>query len=133
MKYRKGYKYQLAENEVFQTPIRPARDIMTTRIWLTTEGTLTVLEGYAWDGTSGPVVDRKTNQRGSCAHDALYQLMRMKRLPHYWWMAADQVFDKCLEEDGAWPLTRKIDMIGLRLAGGRAALPENRKTVHEAP
>lgn len=133
MKYRGGYKYQLAEHDTFQTEIRPVRDIVTARIWLTSEGVLTVREGYAWDGTSGPVLDRKTNQRGSLAHDALYQLMRMERLPHFLWRDADREFAKILKQDGAWRLTRQIDMAGLKLAHGRAALPKNRKKVYEAP
>ncbi len=133
MKYRGGYKYQLAQDELFRVSIRPAFDIVTARIWLTTEGILTVREGYAWDGASGPVIDRKTNQRASCAHDALYQLMRMRKLPHDQWRNADREFAKILTEDGAWKITRQIDMAGLKLAHGRAALPKNRKKVYEAP
>jgi hypothetical protein len=133
LKYRDGYKYQLADHETFQTEICPVRDIVTPRIWLTVDGTLTVRDGYAWDGTSGPVIDRKTNQRASLAHDALYQLMRMKRLPHNRWRDADREFAKILKQDGAWKITRQIDMAGLKLAHGRAALPKNRKRIHEAP
>lgn len=133
MKYRGGYKYQLAEDETFQTNIKPQHSIFTARIDLYTTGLLVIREGYSWDGTSGPVIDRKTNQRGSLAHDALYQLMRMELLPHYNWPLADQEFAKCIKEDGAWDLTAKIDLIGLKLAKGRAALPKNRKKVYEAP
>jgi hypothetical protein len=133
LKYRGGYKYQLAEHKTFQTEICPVRDIVTARIWLTVDGTLTVREGYAWDGCSGPVVDRKANRNASLAHDALYQLMRMKRLPHNRWRDADREFAKILKQDGAWKITRQIYMAGLKIAHGRAALPKNRKRIHEAP
>ena len=133
MKFRKGYKYQLAEDELFRVSFHPDRDIVTPRIWLTTEGILTVKDGYAWDGASGPVFDRKTNRRASLAHDSLYQLMRMRRLPCERWRDADREYCKLLAEDGTWKITRKIHMAGLKLARGRSALPKNRKKIYEEP
>jgi hypothetical protein len=133
VKYRKGYKYQLAEDEYFITPFRPPEYIITSRITLDPSGTLCVREGYSYDGPSGPVIDRSTNMRGACAHDALYQLMRMELLPHAFWRKADRVYADCLREDGTWDITAKIALAGLKLAGGRAALPKNRKKVYEAP
>ena len=133
MKYRGGYKYQLAETEIFQTDIYPEVDIVTEYIWLTTEGVLTVKKGYAWDGPSGPVIDRKTNLRASLAHDSLYQLMRMGRVPSSRWRDADREFAKILKEDGAWGITIRIDMAGLKLANGSAADPKNKKKIFTAP
>ena len=133
MKYRKGYKYQLAEDEVFQTSFSPIAPIITKRIHLLCNGELRVLEGYAWDGTSGPVFDRETNQRASAGHDALYELMRKGKLPHVLWRKADVHFAIWQKEDGAWPMTITVDWIGLSIAGGKAALPCNRKKVHSAP
>lgn len=131
MKYRKGYKYQLAEDEVFQTSLRGYFGVQTKRIQLSAVGVLTVREGYAWDGTSGPVIDRKSNMRGSCGHDALYQLMRMGLLDCRLYETADKDFGRWIKKDGAWPLVVKLDLAGLRLAKGRAALPKNRKKVYE--
>ena len=131
MKYRKGYKYQLAEDEELQTLFRPDEIIYTTRIILYPNGKLLIRDGYAWDGTSGPVIDRKTNMRGSCGHDALYQLMRMGLLDYHLWRMADRDFARWIWEDGAWAITAKIDLIGLKLARGKAALPKNRKKVYE--
>lgn len=133
MKYRSRYKYQLAEDESFQTSIKPVNTIDTTRIRLGVDGVLTVREGYAWDGTSGPCIDRKTNQRGSAGHDALYQLMRMELLDCELWRDADKDFINWIRDDGAWAVTAKVDLFGLKLANGRAARPVNRKKVHEAP
>ena len=48
MKYRRGYKYQLAEDEVFDhVSIWPKQDISTDFIDLSADGTLTVKRGYA--------------------------------------------------------------------------------------
>ena len=133
VKYRKGYKYQLAADVVFQTTIHLKKDIITPRICLYKSGRLVVKDAYAYDGPSGPVLDRKTNMRGACGHDALYQLMRMELLPHSYWKAADRNYGMWLREDGSWPTTVKISLMGLHLAGGKAALPKNRKKVYSVP
>ncbi len=132
-RYRKGYKYQLADDLYFQTDFRPEDSVITERIVLDTNGLLLVRDGYASDGVSGPVVDRKTNLRGGFIHDALYQLMRMGMLPHLDWREADKEFAKALKEDGAWGWVIRIDMTGLKLAGGSAAHPSKRKRIYSAP
>ena len=131
MEYRKGYKYQLATDECFETSFRSDIDIHTPRIILLGTGQLIVREGYAWDGASGPVIDRKTNMVASCGHDALYQLMRMGMLDSKMYSIADLDFGCWLEEAGAWSLVIKMDLLGLRIARGYAALPKNRKKVFE--
>ena len=133
MKYKSGYKYQLAGDEEFQTDFRPGEPISTKFITLNTDGLLRLINGYAWDGTSGPVIDRKTNMRGSAGHDGLYQLMRMRLLDHHKWRDADKEFSRILKQDRAWKLTVKIDMLGLKIAGGKAAHPDNRREIKEAP
>tara|TARA_R110002096_G_scaffold152085_2_gene315025 strand:+ start:7615 stop:8022 length:408 start_codon:yes stop_codon:yes gene_type:complete len=132
-RYRKGYKYQLAENLVFQTDFRPLHAIITQRVELNCYGVLTVREGYASDGVSGPVKDRKTNLRGGFIHDALYQLMRMGELSHFGWRDADKEFAKALKQDGAWSWVVWLDLAGLKIAGGKAAHPNKRKRVYSAP
>lgn len=133
MKYRKGYKYQLAEDELFSTTFRRESTIITSRIELHSSGMLLVREGYAWDGPSGPVPDKSSNMRPSCGHDALYQIIRMGLLQHWNWIEADYNYAKWLSEDGTWPITVKIHLLGLKLMGGSAALPKNRKKVYKAP
>ena len=71
MKYTKGYLYQLAEDEYFQTRIRPDVHIVTDFIELNLQGLLRGKRGYAWDGPSGPTKDRKTNMRASLGHDMI--------------------------------------------------------------
>ncbi len=134
MKYRRGYKYQLAEDEVFDhVSIWPKQDISTDFIDLSADGTLTVKRGYAWDGASGPTFDSRSSMRGSCLHDALYQMMRLSLLPQSCREAADDAFSSCLRQDGMGKLRRWYWLRGLRNFAESAADPENRKPVLEAP
>ena len=132
MKYRKGFKYQLAEPVTFQTSFA-GREVFTKWIKLHPDGKLCLSVGYAWDGTSGPVIDRKTNMQASGLHDALYQLMRLGLIPYTLWRQADEEFRKILLEDGAWRIAVAIDMVGLMIADGRAARPSERKKIYEVP
>lgn len=128
MLFRDGYKYQLAAPELFQTSFRPKRKIKAPRLMLDTDGILIVSEGYAWDGASG-IVDRKTNLRASCGHDALYQLMRLGKLPYKEWAKADHDFCRWLALAGAWPVTVNLDRWGLRKMRGKYAHPSQRKRI----
>ncbi len=135
IKYRKGYKYQLAGDIVYQSNLRIHQDASSEsgRIKLHTDGILLIKEGYAFDGPSGPIIDRESNMAASAIHDALYQLMREQALPHKYWREADYEYAKVLTMCGSWRITINYSLWGLKKANGRAALPKNRKEVCEAP
>jgi hypothetical protein len=133
MKYRKGYKYQLAEDEYFQTKIYPVSDIKTQFIELYTDGLLIVRSGYAWDGASGPTIDTKSAMRGPLAHDALYQLMRWKLLDKSVRPLADDLMYTCLLEDRMMKWRAYFWHREVGKFAGFAADPKNRKRVYEAP
>ena len=133
MKYRKGYKYQLAETEIFHTPFRPIQKIVTEFITLDIDGTLTVLAGYAWDGPSGPTIDTPSSMRGALAHDALYQLMRQQLLSQDYRKKADEYMYTCLIEDGMWKWRAKLWRRELNKFAGFAADPKNKKKIYIAP
>lgn len=134
MKYRKGYKYQLAADEGFpSTGIVPSRYIETEFITLTTSGDLMIRSGYAWDGASGPTLDTKDSLRASLAHDALYQLLRWGHLDQRWREPVDDYFGRLLEEDGMWWWRRKLWVRELKKFGAPAASVDNKKRVYEAP
>ena len=128
-----GGSYQLTRTFQVQTSFRPKANIITARITMMISGLMTLYDGYCWDGTSGPVIDRKTNMRGGCVHDGCYELMRRGHLPYQDWRAADAEFAKLLKADGAWDITIKIDMLGLKLANGKYAHPSQRKRRFTAP
>lgn len=132
--YRSGYKYQLATAYPLKINIRPRKDIVTEFIKLKKSGHLTVARGYAWDGPSGPVVDTRQNMRASLIHDALYQLMRHKKLSVKTHKdKADKLFKKMCIEDGVPKVTAHIYYLGLKLGGKPATDPRNKKKVKRAP
>lgn len=153
MKYKEGFKYQLYKNEIFQTNIRPKKTIKTEYITLTSKGLLIIEKGYAWDGASGPAIDTKSIMCGSLAHDALFQLLRMKLLPQAWRRDADRELIKIMEEDAriddldspwwvkAFNLPRKAARKtrrfyvsqALKYFGASSADPKNAKKVLTAP
>ncbi len=139
MKYKKGYKYQLYETEVFKdVGIYPEEDIVpgghpnNPFIDLTTGGKLTVLKGYAWDGCSGPTIDRKSNMRGGLGHDALAQLFRLGLIDAEWFDALNAFFKKTLLEDGMWSLWTNVYKAGVSIDDFYTD-PANAKKIYEAP
>lgn len=99
IKYRAGYKYQLAADYSVETNIL-GYNIDTEYLKLVPNGILTLKEGYAWDGASGPTYDSKDSMRGSLVHDALYQLMRLGLLPESCREQSDKLLHDICVEDG---------------------------------
>jgi len=117
-----------------KTTIKPSEDVDTKFIKLDLNGNLTIVDGYAWDGPSGPVVDTKENMRASLVHDALYQLMRNRYITAKKYKdKADKLFKKICIEDGVPSKTAQIYYLGLKLGGKPSTEPKNKKEVHTAP
>lgn len=132
--YNGGYKYQLKELYTVAIDIRPASPINTTYIALDLDGTLTIREGYAWDGPSGPTVDTLNFMRGSLVHDALYQLMREGLLdPDVHREAADRLLQQICKEDGMSSLRAWWVYQGVRLFADFAADPASKRPLTRAP
>lgn len=130
MKYKKGFKYQLEETEYYNTGIL-GYDIQTKYLSLVPSGSLKIMDGYAWDGPSGPTVDTKTFMRGSLIHDALYELIRKGLIDHK--EVADQLLYNICLEDGMWSLRAKWVYVGVHDFGKSATLSKNVKKILEAP
>lgn len=122
IKYHAGYKYQLHETYVVQTHIKPLeKEVIHGFVKLDINGLLTINEGYAWDGPSGPTFDTKNFMRGSLVHDALYQLMREKHLDCGWRPTADEELVRICKEDGMSALRRWWVLKGVRFGGESSA------------
>lgn len=133
MRYKAGYKYQLAENYRVQVGIT-GHTISQGPIKLTTQGHLTIKKGYAWDGPSGPAIDSKNFMRGSLVHDVLYQLMRHGRLDAERHRdSADRLLQQMCVEDGMWKVRAWWVYRAVKTFAARAADKENIKPILEAP
>ena len=116
--YTDGYKYQLNRNYYLQTDIIPKEFIRTEFIDLSMDGFLSIREGFAWDGPSGPTIDTLNFMRGSLVHDSLYYLMREGYLEHsVYRKQADAILRKICLEDGmssirAWFVFKAVEWFG---------------------
>ena len=84
---------------------------------LTTDGVLTLFEGYCWDGPSGPTWDSPNSMVGSLAHDALYQSIRRGAIPKSERANIDEFFYRLLIKSGmgrvrSWYFYRAVRMFG---------------------
>lgn len=133
IKYRAGFKYQLAKNYSLDTLISPNQEIETKYIDLSISGLLTIKAGYSWDGPSGPSVDTKNFMAGSLVHDALYQLLRMELLHEGYRLAADMLLKEICIGVGMSPFRAGYINKILQWFGSSAAHPDNVKKVYTAP
>lgn len=102
IKYIDGFKYQLAEEYSLLTPIKGVI-IEDPYFTLEEDGTLTIRQGYAWDGASGPTFDSKSSMRPSMVHDVFCQAMRDGRLDYNRWQdTVNELFRQMCLEDGMW-------------------------------
>lgn len=133
IRYIEGYKYQLKDNYIVATSVFPDRFCHLDFVRLDTSGTLYIVSGYAWDGSSGPTIDSKDSMRASLVHDALSQLARAGYLDaKKYKKAIDAEYIKILEEDGMWGFRRGVHAIGLRIAG-TSYLEKQPEIIVEAP
>ena len=131
--YASGYKYQLRETYSCRIELQPESPIKTDWIELDSDGKLTIRNGYAWDGPSGPAFDTPSFMRASLVHDALYQLMRERHLNEEHREAADRIMRRICREDGMWPARAWWCYLGVRFGAGTAADPSNGSRIECAP
>src|SRR3990167_8808836 len=135
MKYRKGYKYQVAEDFLIQTPFYPKEAIVTRFIVLNINGLMLIREAYAWDGASGPTLDTDDTMTPSLVHDAFYQLLREQLLSQDWRPKIDEYLGSLMKDRAAtWEPLKSIQYARAALwsretkkFAGEAASPKNAK------
>ena len=132
IKYKKGFKYQLAEDYQVETVLL-GYNVTSRYIYLNEQGLLTIYSGYAWDGPSGPTIDTKNFMRGALVHDALYQLIREEKLPKQERMLADIILKTICKEDGMCSIRAFIVYQAVKRAAGFAAKPSAKKKIITAP
>ena len=136
--YRKGYKYQLAEDKEkapggwyrFQLSHEGIANHISTA-WIRLDGrVLSIRVGFAWDGGSGPARDTKKAMPGFALHDALYQLTR---LGYYKKSDADLELRARLRADGVGRFRAWYIYQAVRFGGRKAASLAGIRPVLYAP
>lgn len=122
----KRYKYQLMEPYNIRIGIE-GYSVDFPYVKLDTEGHLEISKGYAWDGPSGPTFDTLNFMRGSLVHDALYQLIRIKKIPPRYKEYADLLLKKICLEDGMSDFRANYVYLAVKLFGGSSAKPGSEK------
>jgi len=129
IKYRKGYKYQLAET-YYRNVYITGFEIDTEFIKLTLDGQLVILSGYSWDGPSGPAIDTDNFMEGSLVHDALYQLLRMSLISKQHRKTADLLLKSICRSKGMSKIRTWLVVKGVRWFASGAADPKNKKLIY---
>jgi hypothetical protein len=133
IKYREGYKYQLAETYSLITPVI-GYQILDPFYVLQPNGYLIIKEGYAWDGASGPTIDTKNSMRPSLVHDVFCQAQRAGQINHkYWSHTINKFFEEMCIADGMLGIRASLWRMAVDLAD--AGNPEQgvSNPVQEAP
>lgn len=132
--YKDRYKYQLKGDYVTDVGIKPDHLVDLEYVALSEEGKITIRNGYAWDGPSGPTIDTLNFMRGSLVHDALYQLMREGELDADEWKdQADRLLQRMCMDDGMSSLRAWGVYQGVRVFGRPATDSSNLKPLKKAP
>jgi hypothetical protein len=92
-------------------------------VGLDSSGLLTIAEGFAWDGASGPIDQAPNIVRGSLCHDAFYRLFRSGELDMKWRDEVDVFMAQLFEEDGLHPLMASAAYQAVRACGEKYARP----------
>lgn len=125
-KKRIKYKYTLLEDYSHQTDVQVAKDADLGLLTIDTSGLLKIRKGYSWDGPSGPTIDTKNFMRGSLVHDALYQLMREKKIDQEQRKRADEILKEICRESGMSKIRAWWVYVGVRIFGTGSARPDIR-------
>ena len=134
IKYKGGYKYQLAikYKQYLDFGNNAIIPITTDYISIHDNNILIIQKGYAWDGPSGPTIDTKNFMKGSLVHDALYQLMRQGYLLEYK-EYADKLLRQMCVVDGMSRFRAWYIYHALKLFGQAASDSKNIKPILTAP
>lgn len=110
-------KYRLTDDLVLKSRIKGFA-VQSGRITLATDGTLTMLKGFEYDGASGPTFDTENSMTASAGHDALYRLITENLLSKKKRKPADKDLKRWLRLDGMSFLRRRAWYRAVRAFGG---------------
>lgn len=132
VRYTTGYKYRLDKTWEYWTGMTGCAAMIEDNcggmpwVCLQQDGVLRIREGYCWDGASGPTWDKPASAAipASLAHDALYQLMRARKLGLDQRENADNVLYNLAVAGGMWRWRALLWRRAVRKFGLGSARPQ---------
>jgi hypothetical protein len=132
-KIKKTYKYELAEDFVIDTRIKPVKSATHDYVELERNGILKISKEYRWDGPSGLTLDTPNFMRASLIHDALYELMKYGYLELHHKSDVDRLFRETCINDGMSALRAWTHYTTVRMLGKGVLKPVVKEPVQLAP
>jgi hypothetical protein len=100
--YKRGYKYATTRDYRAKLDIIPYAPFSNDFFSMDMEGNVVIFKRYAWDGCSGPTIDRNNNMIAGLLHDAGYQMIRLGLIDSKYKDYLDDLLHNVMVEDGAW-------------------------------
>lgn len=119
------YRYVLTADWGVPTDWKIPSPVGNEFVQIGPSGLLWMRKGYAWDGASGPAINTVNFVRGSCGHDAAYQLIKEGHLPMEFRKLADELLYKLVLQDKMWKIRAAWVYLGVRV-GGRLYMKMNK-------
>lgn len=135
MKYRSGYKYQLAEDLILNCYEFEFPELITTKFFTLSTNLIIGRDGYAWDGPSGPTLDFlcRSAITPSCGHDIIAQAIRNGWLSQRWRLISNELFRRWCVARNMWKWRAEKWKWALDEFAGFSTDPKNIKKILEAP
>jgi len=130
--YKNGYNYQLKQDYLIDTELRPYKVSGNYFVSLYPTGCLEIKKGYAWDGATC-AIDTNNFMRGSLVHDAMYQLIRDGAIDKKHREYADKLLHKILLEDGMSKFRAGYVYLAVKQFGAPHVDPANDHPLLQAP
>lgn len=111
------YRYVLTADWSVPTDWKVPYPVGNEFVQIGPSGVLCLRKGYAWDGASGPAINTVNFIRGSCGHDAAYQLIKEGLLSMEFRKLADALLYRLVREDQMWQVRAAWVYLGVRVAG----------------
>lgn len=123
--YARGYKYQLRENAIAESGVRPCELVQHEYFAIDTDGLILVRHGYAWDGASSLAIDDPGTIYASLFHDVGYQAIRLGLIADVWRLELDRMYERLCIEGGVNRVRARYHYLALRFGGEQYnAMPE---------
>ena len=126
LRYTKIKKYKYRNNSLKIVRIHIRGLVINHKYFsLDKQGYLRILEGYLWDGCSGPTWDTRNTMLAGLIHDVLYQMIRIGLLNLIYKNEADKILRSIMLKKGAWKFRANYYYQAVDKLGSSSCVPNS--------